>query len=46
VEFALREGDRIRDLVAPGGQALTKADLPRLASTAFFEAVLKRYKGR
>jgi hypothetical protein len=46
VEFALREGDRLRDLVAPAGRTLAKSDLPALASAEFFKVVLGRYKGR
>jgi hypothetical protein len=46
IEFALREGDTIRDLLGPRGRALTKADLSRLTSAEFFAAVLRRYKVR
>lgn len=46
VEFALREGDELRDLLAPGGRAFTKADLPRLTTDEFFAAVRRRYRVR
>lgn len=44
IEFALREGESIRDVLTPEGRQLTKADLPRLTSAEFFEAVLRRCK--
>ena len=46
VEYALREGEALRDLVAPGGRAFTKADMPRLTTDEFFAAVKRRYKVR
>ena len=44
VEFALREGDALRDLLAPVGRRFGKADVPRLVSEEFFHAVKRRYK--
>lgn len=44
VEFALREGDALRDLLAPSGRRFGKADVPRLATEEFFRAVKRRYK--
>jgi hypothetical protein len=46
VEFALREGDHLRDLVAPGRRAVSKRDLPRLTSPEYFAAVLEHYKDK
>jgi hypothetical protein len=44
VEFALREGDSLRDLLTARGRALTKADLPKLAGEAFHDTVKRRYR--
>ncbi len=46
VEFALRDGEALRELVAPGGRRFTKNDLDRLTTDAFFQAVKRRYKVR
>jgi hypothetical protein len=46
VEFALREGDSLRDLVAPRGRPFTRSDLPRLASDDYYRSVLRRYRRR
>jgi hypothetical protein len=46
VEFALREGDALRDLLTAPGRALRKADLPKLAGEAFYQAVKRRYRPR
>lgn len=44
VEFALREGDSLRDLLAPPGRPFTKAQVGRLTSTEFYHAVKRRYR--
>jgi hypothetical protein len=44
VEFALREGDRLRDLVGPSGREFSKAHLPLLATEEFFAAVRREYR--
>ncbi len=46
VEFALRQGDSLRNLLTAPGRPLTKADLPKLAGEAFYEAVKQRYLPR
>ena len=46
VEFALREGDRLKDRLVPAGRKLTRRDLPRLTSEDYFAAVLRDYKRR
>ncbi|HEY2154021.1 MAG TPA: hypothetical protein VGH33_00225 [Isosphaeraceae bacterium] len=46
VEFALREGDSLRDLLTTPGRPLTKADLPKLAGEAFHDAVRRCYRPR
>ena len=46
VEFALREGDSLRDLLTAPGRPLKKADLPGLAGEDFSRAVRRRYRPR
>jgi hypothetical protein len=44
VEFALREGDGLRDLVAVPGRPFRKSDLPALTTDAFFATVKRKYR--
>jgi hypothetical protein len=46
VEFALREGDSLGGLLTTHGRPLTKADLPKLAGEALYEAVKRCYRPR
>jgi hypothetical protein len=44
VEYALREGEALRDLAAAPGRPFRKSDLPALTTDAFFAAVKRKYR--
>jgi hypothetical protein len=46
VEFALREGDAIRDLLTSREREFARPDVPRLADEGFYRAVRRRYRPR
>jgi hypothetical protein len=43
VEFKLRRGEGVKEVVVPGRRPFGKADLPRLTSPGYFDYVVNKY---